>query len=179
LLYDCQGFIGGLIGWFSGGNKMHSSIVSSIVAGKIIIIEAHLGAENDQGVKNKGRVHEKTLNVKKWGAGITVKRVRGGINLSQANKLIKVLRLEDVGITKYDLESFPSMFFRSRIGQIFGWKKFRKDRPILNNPQKQVCSTLIATRYEKVLGIDICEEVNAESVTPSDLQHTKSLSTVC
>lgn len=179
LVYKAEGIIGSLIGWFSGGSWAHVSIVSDDSNGVIKIIEAHLDAEDDRGRKNNGYVHEKTFNSGRWGKKVCVRRVPYGLSPEKADKLISYMRIYDVGKTKYDLESFPSMFFRSRIGQLLGWRNWRKNRPFLNDPKKQVCSTLVATRYKNVLGINICRGVNEHSVTPVDVANTKSLKTIC
>jgi hypothetical protein len=179
LLYRAEGgIIGVLIGWFSGGHKMHASIVSNLDNGKVKIIEAHQSAQDDSGNNNKGKVLEKTLNIEKWGDGITTRRVPGGLSIRQKSKLIRGLRKDAVGKVSYDLESFPSMLFYSRVLKIFGLSNLRKNKPILNDPEKQVCSTLISVYYYRILNIDVCQEVNMHSVTPVDLNKTKSLISV-
>ena len=177
LFYRGSGLIGGLISWLSGGRYTHVSVVSNTIDNNIKIIEAHLDAKDDNGNKVSG-VLEKTLNIDKWECKCDAKRLIGCLTRKAQNTLILGLRRDYVGKVKYDLESFPSMFFYSRICKWLRLDKWRKGKPILNDMVNPVCSTLVDIGYHRYLDIDLLPKLNDNSASPSDLSKSKLLYSV-
>ena len=163
----------GFIGFFSAGYG-HIAIVSEIEpSGTIHIIEAHLDTQNDKGEKVSG-VLEKTLN-EKWYSDIEVYRVKGGLNLQQQLKLIAGLRKDYVGKTKYNLASFPMLWFYSTILKPIGLGNLAPE----HKKHSEVCSTLPHEAYKKYLNIDVLPELAEDVGTPGDYPHSSALFKVC
>ncbi len=81
--------------------------------------------------------------------------------------------LEDWYMSKlgssYDLAAFPSTFFKSVITRLFGFRNFRKSRPLFNDENAWYCSEYVSQGFFEVLGINLYPGLHPMSQTPSDL----------
>lgn len=166
LLYkpkDKSDFIGDIIIFFSnGGPYTHGSIY----IGDNKIIESHISTG----------VVEKELNPE-YLPRIDVFRVNNGLDDLQRDRLISYMRTNEIG-KGYDLAAFPSTWLRSSIAAIFGWRNFRKGRPILNDDSHRFCTELVACSYKNALGIYICDGLDPHSTTPNDIGRSKLVTRV-
>lgn len=155
LLYKPKGLdpIGRSIAFFSlGGKYSHASVY----VGNGNIIESHLTTG----------VHKLKLN-KKYFQSIDVYRCPHLLSEDDTVRLLNWYHLQ-LG-KKYDLGAFPSTFLKSVVAKIFGFKNFRKSRPLLNDDDIWYCSELASTGYYQTLGINVVPGLHPMSQTPSDL----------
>ena len=155
-------WVGYFITFFSfGGAYCHAAIFTD----KQTIIESH----PDTGVV------EKPLNPK-WFPIIDSFRYKQLWEEAELQNLLKWFRTK-IGCP-YDLLALPSTVWRSELARIFGWKHFRKDRPLFNNKNAYYCSELVATGFYQAVSIKLCPGLNVMSTTPSDISYSKKLQKV-
>lgn len=144
-----------------GGIYAHASIYSEKRTNSII--ESHY----------ETGVIEKVLS-EKWYTSIDVYRFMFDLSPIQKKHLTDYMRKYEIG-KGYDLAAFPSSFLRATVAQIFGWKNFSKDRPLLNDNEHRFCSELVACSYMNALKLDICPGIYPNSVQPANLGKSKVL----
>ena len=162
LLYRAsdKDLIGNLIKFFSnGGNYCHASIY----IGDANIIES--GPENG--------VCQRILNFE-FSDKIDIYRLDRTLTSDEKIRLVRYLQAIEVG-KGYDFAAYPSAFFKSTLAHIFGWKNFSKFRPLLNDNKNRFCSELVGAAYNNALEIDLRDDIDCQSLTPSDIAKSKAL----
>lgn len=179
LLYRSEsGLVGGLIGFFSnlgrkvryGGNYVHAAMY----VGGNRVIHSHLEVDKKawiSGAKETG-VHKAEIPQQEYDF-IDIYRLPFKLTYGDEMQLINWLN-KQMG-KPYDLAAFPASFFRSVLARIFGWKNFRKGKPLLNDDDRWFCSELVSMAYLETLGIKINPKVHPQSQTPSDLASKNSI----
>lgn len=89
--------------------------------------------------------------------------------LSYQEKIIMINFLKSKIGTPYATQDFPATFIR----QFFN----RNDKPIFNSENQYYCSELIAAAFSLV-GIEICNSIHWQNVTPNDLGYRSKLKKV-
>jgi uncharacterized protein YycO len=153
-------WLGDIIDLFSnGGSYTHGSLY----VGNGEIIESHI---------NSGVVKKK-LNQEYYN-NIDIYRVKNRLDKFQKDELISYMKDNEIG-KRYDLAAFPSTWLRSSVAFVWGWKNFRKDRPLLNDDEHRFCTELVAASFKNALNIDICEGLHPNSTTPNDIGKSNRL----
>lgn len=155
LLYkpETLNIISHLIAFFSNGGKYSHA---AVYIGNGEIIESHIDTN----------VHKTKIKSEDFKL-IDVYRYPLFLDSSEKKSLVQWYKSK-IG-RNYDLAAFPSTFVKSVVANFFGFKNFRKSRPVLNNDNAWYCSELVSEGYYDMLGINIVPGLHPMSQTPDDL----------